>query len=160
MRLQLAELDTPIILIFSEQQVDVLNAWNDIADCTIDTNITTLLFLDYSNHQHVTQFLKLTQGDQQILQQFVTLLKIVGWDPAELLVPWLGDIVTEVILRYFIHQVYGIKQQLRTFQDRITFAITDEWRIAPSSLELTFFNQKVNEVTLAVEQLAACLDKL
>ncbi|PLK58378.1 hypothetical protein CEX73_02630 [Candidatus Palibaumannia cicadellinicola] len=154
LRIELAELDTPIILVFGELQVDVLNAWNDVADCTLYTNLTTLLALDKS--QHVMQF----QGDRQIMQQFITLLNMVEWDAADILAPWLGDIVAEVVTRYVIRQVYSIKQQLRIFQERITLAITDEWRITPSSLELTSFYQEVNDLTLAAAQLAACLNKL
>lgn len=47
---------TPVILVFSEYQVDVLNTWNDVVYCIVRTRLTTLRIL--LERQRQTQLFK------------------------------------------------------------------------------------------------------
>lgn len=129
LRFELAEWETPVILVFGERQVDVLNAWDDAADCTVRTRLAALL-------------------------------DMAEFDAAELLAPWIGDIAAEGVTRAVARRLTETLRLLRTGQGRVTQAITDEWRLAPSALELAWFCSEVDDVTRAGENLAARLEKL
>ncbi|MFT4465642.1 MAG: SCP2 domain-containing protein [Sodalis sp. (in: enterobacteria)] len=132
LRFELAEWETPVILVFGERQVDVLNAWDDAADCTVRTRLATL----------------------------PALLDMAEFDAAELLAPWVGDIAAEGVTQAVARRLTEARRLLRTGQGRMTQAITDEWRLTPSALELAWFCGEVDDVTRASENLAARLDKL
>ena len=42
LRVQLQDFATPVVLVFSERQVDVLSAWDGEADCTVITRLSVL----------------------------------------------------------------------------------------------------------------------
>lgn len=42
LRITLEELSTPLVLVFSEQQLDVLSKWEGEADCTVITRLSVL----------------------------------------------------------------------------------------------------------------------
>ncbi|MGL9773371.1 MAG: ubiquinone biosynthesis protein UbiJ [Sodalis sp. (in: enterobacteria)] len=161
LRFELAEWERPVILVFGERQVDVLNAWNGAADCTVRTRLATLPAL--RERQQLTQLIKQgfldVEGDLQFLQQFAVLLDMAEFDGAELLAPWIGDIAAESVSRTVARRLTSTLRLLRTGQGRVTQAITDEWRLAPSALERAWFCSEVNEVTRAGENLAARLEK-
>ncbi|WP_074012312.1 SCP2 domain-containing protein [Candidatus Sodalis sp. SoCistrobi] len=161
LRFELAEWETPVILVFGERQVDVLNAWDDAADCTVRTRLATLPAL--RERQRLTQLIKQgfldVDGDLQCLQQFAALLDMAEFDGAELLAPWLGDIAAESVSRTVARRLTSTLRLLRTGQGRVTQAITDEWRLAPSALEQAWFCGEVDEITRAGEDLAARLEK-
>lgn len=85
----LAELKQPIILIFSEQQVDVIGEWSDTPDCTVKTRLATLSKL--RDRQQLTSLIRSgeleVEGDLQVVQQFSALLDLAELDPAEYLAP-------------------------------------------------------------------------
>lgn len=162
LRFELDEWETTVTLVFGERQVDVLNAWDDAADCTVRTRLATLPVL--RERQLLTQLIKQgfldVKGDLQCLQQFATLLNMAEFDGAELLAPWIGDIAAESVSRTVAGRLTSPLQLLRTGQGQVTQAITDEWRLVPSVLEQAWFFGEVNEVTRAGENLAASLENL
>lgn len=162
LRFELAEWETPVILVFGERQVDVLNAWDDVADCTVRTRLATLPAL--LERQRLTQLIKQgfldVEGDPQCIQQFAALLDMAEFDAAELLAPWVGDIAAEGVTQAVARRLTEARRLLRTGQGRVAQAMTDEWRLAPSALELAWFCDEVDDVTRAGENLVARLDKL
>ncbi|OZI14497.1 hypothetical protein CE195_04080 [Sodalis-like symbiont of Philaenus spumarius] len=162
LRFELAEWKTPVILVFGERQVDVLNAWDDAADCTVRTRLATLLVL--RERQQLIQLIKQgfldVEGDLQCLQQFAALLDMAEFGGAELLAPWIGDISAESVSRTVERRLTSTLRLLRTGQGRVTQAITDEWCLAPSALEQAWFCSEVDQVTRAGNNLAARLEKL
>ncbi|WP_244267216.1 ubiquinone biosynthesis accessory factor UbiJ [Sodalis-like endosymbiont of Proechinophthirus fluctus] len=161
-RFELAEWETPIILVFGERQVYVLNTWEDAADCTVITRLAILPAL--LERQRLTQLIKLgfleVEGDPQCLQQFAELLYMAEFDAAELLAPLVGDIAAEGATQAVACRLTEAQRLFRTGYGRVTQAITDEWRLVPSALELAWFCGEVDDVTRACENLAARLDKL
>ncbi len=97
LRVELKELSTPVVLVFSERQVDVLGAWEGDADCTVITRLSVLPQL--RNRQQLTALIRSgdleVQGDLQVVQNTVALCDLAEFDPAELLAPYTGDIVAE-----------------------------------------------------------------
>lgn len=97
LRVQLQDFATPVVLVFSERQVDVLSAWDGEADCTVITRLSVLPKL--RNRQQLTALIRSgdleVQGDLQVVQNMVSLCDLAEFDPAELLAPYTGDIVAE-----------------------------------------------------------------
>ena len=157
LRVELQELSAPVVLVFSERQVDVLGAWEGEADCTVRTRLSVLPQL--RNRQQLTALIRSgdleVEGDLQVVQNTVTLCDLAEFDPAELLASYTGDVVAEGFskvlrggARFLLH---GAQRQQRYVAE----VITEEWRLAPGPLELAWFAEE----TAAVERTLAALEK-
>lgn len=162
LRMELVELKTSVILIFGKLRIYVLKAMDDTADCTIRVRFITLLAL--VNRNCWTQFIKQgdleVDGDLQLAQLLVELLNMTEYDVAELLSPWLGDVIAEGIIRVMTVKIASILKRLSISKERLTLAITDEWQIIPSMLEHSWFCSEVNQLNLAEKSLVDYLEKL
>ena len=161
LRVDLKGFSTPLVLVFSERQVDVLGAWEGEADCTVITYASVLPKL--RDRQQLTTLIRSgeleVQGDIQVVQNFVALADLAELDPAELLAPYTGDIVAEGVSKVLRG---GAKFLCHNFQQQryVAEAITEEWRMAPGPLEVAWFAEETAAVERAVESLAKRLEKL
>lgn len=162
LRVELAELDSPVILVFGEMQVDVLAAWGSLADCTLKTRVSTLPVL--RQRQRFAALIKQgdldIEGDLQVVQQFVALLDMAELDPAEILAPYLGDIVAEGLTQKIQAQVCLARRHLLEHRVRLGQAVSEEWRLSPSALEIAWFSDEVDVMERAGTSLVARLNKL
>src|SRR5471030_1389284 len=162
LRVELAELDSPVILVFGEMQVDVLAEWGSLADCTLKTHVSTLPAL--RQRQRFAALIKHgdldIEGDLQVIQQFVALLDMAELDPAEILAPYLGDIVAEGLTQKIQAQVCLVRRRLLEHRVRLGQAVSEEWRLSPSALEIAWFSDEVDVMERAGTSLVARLDKL
>ena len=162
LRVELKEFASPLVLSFSEQQIDVLGAWEGDADCTVITRAGVLPQL--RNRQQLTALIRSgdleVQGDLQVVQNLVALVDIAELDPAELLAPYTGDIVAEGISKTLRG---GASLLIRGFQRQqryVADALTEEWRVAPGSLEVAWFAEEAAATARDVDALARRLEKL
>ena len=157
LRVELQELSAPVVLVFSERQVDVLGAWEGEADCTVITRLSVLPQL--RNRQQLTALIRSGDlevlGDLQVVQNTVTLCDLAEFDPAELLAPYTGDIVAEGFSKVLRGGTRFLLQGAQRQQRYVAEAITEEWRLAPGPLELAWFVEE----TAAVERALAALEK-
>ena len=157
LRVQLQDFSTPIVLAFSERQIDVLSAWEGEADCTVITRLSVLPKL--RNRQQLTALIRSgdleVQGDLQVVQNTVTLCDLAEFDPAELLAPYTGDVVAEGFSKVFRGGARFLLRGAQRQQRYVAEAITEEWRLAPGPLELAWFAEE----TTAVERALAALEK-
>ena len=132
---------TPVVLVFSERQVDVLSAWDGEADCTVITRLSVLPKL--RNRQQLTALIRSgdleVQGDLQVVQNMVSLCDLAEFDPAELLAPYTGDIVAEGVGKVLRGGAQFLLKGAERQQRYVAEAITEEWRLAPGPLELAWF---------------------
>ena len=63
LRVALREFSTPLILIFSERQVDVLGQWEGETDCSVTTRLSVLPEL--RNRQQLTALIR--RGDLEVM---------------------------------------------------------------------------------------------
>lgn len=157
LRVELQELSEPVVLVFSERQVDVLGAWEGEADCTVRTRLSVLPQL--RNRQQLTALIRSgdleVQGDLQVVQNTVTLCDLAEFDPAELLAPYTGDVVAEGFSKVLRGGARFLLRGAQRQQRYVAEAITEEWRLAPGPLELAWFAEE----TTAVERALAALEK-
>ena len=162
LRVDLKGFSTPLVLVFSERQVDVLGAWEGEADCTVITHASVLPKL--RDRQQLTTLIRSgeleVQGDIQVVQNFVALADLAEFDPAELLAPYTGDIVAEGVSKVLRGGAKFLRHKLQRQQRYVAEAITEEWRMAPGSLEVAWFAEETAAVERAVESLAKRLEKL
>ncbi|TCL05132.1 MULTISPECIES: ubiquinone biosynthesis accessory factor UbiJ [Sodalis] len=162
LRFELAELDSPVILVFGESQADVLTSWDDPADCTVKTHFSAIPAL--RRRQRLPALIKQgdleVDGDIQVVQQFVALLDMAEFDPAELLSPYLGDVLSEGLTQRVSAHADNIKRRWTDRQTQWGQAVTEEWRLSPSALELAWFSEEVDTLDRDGAALAARLERM
>jgi len=143
--LRLQELDFPLVLVFSESQLDVLSDWQGSSDCTVSLRVSTLPKL--RDRQQLTSLIRSGElevdGDLQVVQQFSALMDLAELDPAEYLAPWIGDIAAQGVSQAAQQALKFVQQQVMRRQDYLGQALTEEWRVAPGALELAWFCEEV-----------------
>ncbi|WP_186378078.1 ubiquinone biosynthesis protein UbiJ [Yersinia kristensenii] len=159
LRIELREVSFPLLLVFSERQVDVLSQWDGDADCVVKTDIAVLVKL--RDRQQLSSLMRsselIVEGDIQVVQQLVTLLDLAEWEPAEWLAPYIGDIAAETIGQAVQKSSRFLSKQLQQQQNYLAEAITEEWKMAPAPLEVVWFNEEVDATARATEALTARL---
>ncbi|MTD39139.1 hypothetical protein GIX45_10970 [Erwinia sp. CPCC 100877] len=162
LRIRLSGFSTPLVLSFSEQQIDVLGAREGEADCTVITALSTLPEL--RDRQQLTALIKSgkleVQGDIQVVQNFVALVDLAEFDPAELLAPWIGDIAAEGIGRVLYGGGRFLKKRLERDRHYLADALTEEWRLAPGPLEVAWFAEETDALARVVDALSKRMDQL
>lgn len=157
LRIELKEFSSPLVLVFSERQVDVLGAWEGEADCTVITRVSVLPQL--RNRQQLTALIRNNdlevQGDLQVVQNLVSLADLAEFDPAELLAPYTGDIAAEGVSKFLRGGAKFLQHGLARQQRYVAETLTEEWRLAPGALEIAWFAEE----TMAVERELAALTK-
>ncbi len=160
--LRLSEFSNPLVLVFSEQQLDVLGDWQDVSDCTVLTQLKTLPKL--RDRQQLTSLIRSgeleVEGDLQVVQQFSALMDLAELDPAEYLAPWIGDIAAQGISQGAQRALRFVKGEVQRRQDYLGQAITEEWRVAPGALELAWFSEEVDAMERSLDALTARLAQL
>ncbi|EOC1301582.1 ubiquinone biosynthesis protein UbiJ [Cronobacter dublinensis] len=162
LRVTLEEISTPLVLVFSEQQLDVLSKWEGEADCTVITRFSVLPKLQ--DRQQLTALIRSgeleVQGDLQVVQNFVALMDMAEFDPAGLLAPWVGDIAAEGIGRVMRRGGQLLQKGFTRNQQNLAQAMTEEWRVAPGALEVAWFAEEISAIERSLEGLTKRLDKL
>ncbi|EGY29003.1 hypothetical protein Rin_00010440 [Candidatus Regiella insecticola 5.15] len=160
--IEIQELKTPLLLLFSPYHVDVLTHWEDAIDCTIKTGLSALTKL--GDPQQLSSLIRdgqlIVEGNIQIAQQLVTLLDFAQWDPTEYLVPYIGDIAAETVAQMLGKSHHFLTTQWKQQQRYWAEAITEEWKIAPPPLEVAWFSKEVDAVSQKIDRLNARLKQL
>ncbi|BET41941.1 ubiquinone biosynthesis protein UbiJ [Atlantibacter hermannii] len=162
LRVALREFSTPLILIFSERQVDVLGQWEGETDCSVTTRLSVLPEL--RNRQQLTALIRRgdleVEGDIQVVQNFASLMDLAEFDPAELLAPYIGDIAAEGLSKVFRSGARMVKKSVGRNQRYLAEAVTEEWRMAPGSLEVAWFAEETDALARSLDALISRLDTL
>lgn len=162
LRIELQQLSSPLVLVFSDQCVDVLGESEEVADCTLKTSIPVLMKL--RDRRQLSPLIRsgelIVHGDIQVVQQLVGLLDLAEWDPLEWLAPYVGDIAAESLGQVASKVAGLLKSGWRNQQAYVAQTLTEEWRIAPGALEVVWFNEEVDTVARHVDALIARIDKL
>ncbi|MDX7990899.1 SCP2 domain-containing protein [Xenorhabdus sp. Reich] len=153
--IKLKEIETPLVLIFSEQQVDVLSQWAESADCSMKTTIPALLKL--RDRQCLSALINngeiVIEGDMQVIQQWSALLDMSEWDPAYYLSPYVGDIVAEGISRMMKKGLNFANNTIARKKTYFTESLTEEWKMVPNALEVAYFSEEVDAVANKIIQI-------
>ncbi|MEQ1976622.1 SCP2 domain-containing protein [Xenorhabdus sp. SGI240] len=153
--IKLKEIETPLILIFSEKRVDVLSQWSELVDCSMKATLPALLKL--RDRQCLSTLINrgeiVIEGDMQVIQQWSALLDMSEWDPAYYLSPYVGDIAAEGISRMIKKSFEFASNTIARKKTYFTESLTEEWDTVPSALEVAYFNEEVSAVANQITQL-------
>lgn len=162
LRIALREFSTPLVFIFSEQQVDVLGQWEGETDCSVTTRLSVLPEL--RNRQQLTALIRRgdleVEGDIQVVQNLISLLDLAEFDPAELLAPYIGDIAAEGLGKIFRTGARIVKKGVERNQRYLAEAVTEEWRMAPGPLEVAWFAEETDALARSLDALIGRLETL
>lgn len=162
LQIELAELDMPLALIFSEHRLDVLSQWEDGADCRLKTRLAVLMKL--RDRQHLSALMRsgdlVIEGDIQVAQQLIGLLDLAEFDPAEWLAPYLGDVVAQGISQTAQKTLGALNHMLSRQRQTLSDTLIEEWRLAPGKLENVWFQDEIAALEISAEKLSERLAKL
>ncbi|MFS2223235.1 ubiquinone biosynthesis protein UbiJ [Pantoea sp. B65] len=160
--IDLQELSPPLTLVFGDHQVDVLGEWHDATDCTVKTRLSVLPKL--RDRQQLTTLIRSGElevvGDLQVVQHFSALIDMAELDPAEYLAPWIGDIAAQGVSQFARRGASFLRADLQRKQGYAAQVLTEEWRVAPGSLEVAWFAEEVDAVNRSLDAFSARLDQL
>ncbi|MGK2888697.1 MAG: ubiquinone biosynthesis protein UbiJ [Candidatus Malihini olakiniferum] len=162
LKIVLAELPVPLVLVFSEHRLDVVSQWADAVDCQLETCIPALLTL--RDRQHLSSLMRsgelLIEGDMQVVQHFVNLLGLAECDPVEWLAPYTGDVIAHGIEQAAQGAFRGAIRLLDRQQRYLVETVKEEWRLTPGRLEAAWWYDDVAALCDEVDTLAVRLAKL
>lgn len=158
----IAEFSKPLTLVFSESQVDVLGAWEGDTDCQIITRLGVLPEL--RNRKQLTTLIRRgdleVTGDLQVVQHFVSLVDSAEFSLDELLAPYVGDIIATGIGKALRKGACVLKAAFLHQQNYLAEAITQEWKLAPGRLEVTWVCDEISALADDMDTLEKRLRRL
>jgi len=162
LRVVLQEFSSPLVLVFSEHQVDVLAQWEGEADCSVITRLSVLPKL--RDKQQLTALIRSgeleVQGDIQVVQNFSSLLDLAEFSGEELLAPYIGDVAAQGLGNVVAGGVKALTRRAKRNERYVAEALTEEWRLAPGQLEVAWFSEETSALARAVDTLTSRLEKL
>lgn len=162
LRIELQELTVPLVLVFSKKRVNVFGQYVDKSDCTIHICIPNLLRL--RNRQRLIVLMRCgklkLEGDIEVMQGVIELFELIEFNAAECLAPYIGDIAAQGMTQVIEKGAFLLKVSSQDWQSEIADALTEEWRLAPSSLEVASFNEDVDNINYTVKALITRINQL
>ena len=157
----LKELDFPLYFIISEQQVDVLNKFEGETDCSIHVSMSALKQLQ-DNHQ-LTNLIKSgkleVEGDIQLAQRFASLLTDMEIDWEEHLSHKVGDVIAHKFCYHSKQLFKTAAKKSKVIEKQTALYLTEEAKLAPSSLEVSYFCDQVKALQKQTDELLFKLDE-
>ncbi|MGB2078283.1 MAG: ubiquinone biosynthesis accessory factor UbiJ [Vibrio sp.] len=157
----LREFDLRLFFVFS-QRIDVLSQFEGEVDCALSFKLSLLPQL--KEQANLTALIKQDQlsldGDVQLAQQFSKLLNEIQPDIEDLLSKVMGDVLAYQMVQGATQTQNWLTSKFKTHQSQLGQAITHEWQLAPSALEVAYFCDQVDELNQSLDKLEQRLDTL
>jgi len=144
-----------IWLLFSPHQVDVLAAYEHPAHASLNMKWQGLDVLRQPENlsRYIREEKLDLQGDPALFHAFSHLLSHLNIDWEDRLSSYTGDVLAHWLFRGAKKIRTSAAQQLSLTQQDLREAMTEEWKLAPSPLQLVAFCDDVNELAYDSEQL-------
>lgn len=160
-QVHLKEFNKMLTFIFS-QQIDVLAAYEGESNCYLSLNVSILPEL--REQANITQLIKqdklVLEGDIQLAQKFAQLITDCKPDVEE----WLSRLTGDVLAHALVQGVKDIGQALQSqrskHQNHLSQVLTEEWCLLPSSLEVAYFCDQVDDLNSQAARIEAKIQHL
>ncbi|HFQ5227833.1 TPA: SCP2 domain-containing protein [Vibrio vulnificus] len=160
-QVHLQELNKTLTFIFS-QQIDVLANYEGQPDCYLSLKLAVLPEL--REQANITKLIKqdklILEGDIQLAQKFAQLITDAKPDVEEWVSRVTGDVVAHSLAQGVKNVGGFVGRQAKKQQHHLAQVITEEWRLAPGPLEVTYFCDQVDDAKSDLARLEARLQKL
>lgn len=154
-------------ILFSAQRLDLLTAYQGEMDCQVQADFELLRQLclgKIPQKQQLSQLINqrqiILEGDLQVLQHFTALLEAIEKDPAELLSPYLGDVLAHTTVSFLQQGRTLLEKNVRQAQRHWGERLTEEWQLVAPQLALVDFADQVEELAQQVNQLEQKIARL
>ncbi|TNH02062.1 hypothetical protein FHQ26_08150 [Testudinibacter sp. TR-2022] len=153
--LQLQQPEISYYFIFSEQAIDVLQQYEGIADCSLQTSAKILLKLPKKSElsHYINDKSIVIHGDLQVLQDFLGLMAFLQTDPAELLSPYVGDVLAYNASKLLQQGLNFLANKQQTASWHWDERFSEEWQIVTPKLAFADFQTQVAQVQQQCDQL-------
>ncbi len=145
--------------VFSNGYVDVLREYEHPADATLELTWAGLDLI--RQPEKLAQFIREhkvdLQGDPALFNTFSALFTQLNIDWEGELANYTGDVLAHWLFRGAHLSQQKMKQLLKQTQQDLGEAITEEWKLAPNSLQIAMF---CDDVTLLAKQTDHLLHKV
>lgn len=148
--------------VFSDKKVDVLKNYEGDTDCHITIAPSLLFKLPKKNEisENINnKSLKIT-GNLETSQNFVALLEFLEKDPAELLSPYLGDVVSQSAVSFLQNLTCVLKQRCEQSQVFWSERLSEEWLVLAPKLAVVDFQDQVEMLVERTDQVNKKLQQL
>ncbi|POC47707.1 ubiquinone biosynthesis accessory factor UbiJ [Vibrio vulnificus] len=160
-QVHLQEVNKTLTFIFS-QQIDVLANYEGQPDCYLSLKLAVLP--DLKEQANITKLIKqdklILEGDIQLAQKFAQLISDAKPDVEEWVSRVTGDVVAHSLAQGVKNVGGFVGRQAKKQQHHLAQVITEEWRLAPGPLEVTYFCDQVDDAKSDLARLEARLQKL
>ncbi|MBE2895777.1 SCP2 domain-containing protein [Pasteurellaceae bacterium HPA106] len=159
------ELESPHIqhyFVFSQTRIDVLNCYDGEVNCHIITRPSVLFpppkkaqLSELINDKRIV-----LHGDLQVLQDFTALFNALERDPAELVSPYVGDVLAHKGMRLVSQTLEFFKQQSAVAQQHWGERLSEEWQVAMPATAMSSFAAEVRALAQDEQRLAGKIAQL
>lgn len=162
LRVELNEFSHPVTFVFSQHQLDVLSQWQGDVDCTLKSSFSGLTKLHH-NH-NVAALIRQNEldvlGDMKVLQHLVNLMELVGWRVADVLSPYVGDLLAYSAERQINSVNSFISQAIQRQKQNLQVVAKEEWFRLPGPLEFAHLSDQISAFAQHVDAIANRVEKL
>lgn len=148
LQIQLNQPTLSFYILFSEKRTDWLSNYEGEADCCVSLEASVLPKL--ADKSKLTELINnkslVLQGDIQVLQHFTQLLEQLEKDPAELLSPFVGDVVAQSATDFARSIAQKAKNQFVRSRQNVVDNLLNERPVLVHRLELAYFCDQVEEL--------------
>lgn len=155
LQIQLTQPDLTLFILFNEQRTDWLGQYEGEVDCQVTLAATALPKL--ADRRKLTELINnqtlVLHGDLQVLQHFTALLDELEKNPAELLSPFVGDVIAQASTDLAKNLFIKLKKQLSQNAQHMTENLITERPVLVHRLQVVDFCDQVQELEKQAAQL-------
>ncbi|QLB19757.1 ubiquinone biosynthesis accessory factor UbiJ [Mannheimia granulomatis] len=148
LKIQLTSPKIAFFVLFNENHTDWLGVYEDEVDCSVELAFETLPKL--ADKQKLTDLINnkslVLNGDIQVLQHFTTLLEQLEKNPAELLSPFVGDVVAQTSTDFARKIFEKAKAQFTQNNQHLVENLMQERPVLVHRLQAVNFYDQVEEL--------------
>ncbi|MFA9489059.1 MULTISPECIES: SCP2 domain-containing protein [unclassified Mannheimia] len=162
LKIELTSPKMDFFILFSDNQTDWLGSYEGESDCAVQLAFETLPKL--ADKQKLTELINnkslVLHGDIQVLQHFTALLEQLEKDPAELLSPFVGDVVAQTSTDLAKKVLGKIKAQFEQNNQHLVENLIQERPVLVHRLQAVNFYDQVEELAQQAVKLEQKFSKL
>lgn len=162
LKIELTSPKMDFFILFGENRTDWLGSYEGEPDCSVQLAFETLPKL--ADKQKLTDLINnkslVLNGDIQVLQHFTTLLEQLEKDPAELLSPFIGDVLAQTSTDFAKKLASKIKSQFELNNQHLVDNLMQERPVLVHRLQAVNFYDQVEELAQQAVKLEQKFAKL
>lgn len=160
--IHLSRFDVQHYLVFSQRHIDILAEYTGAVDC--DVTLSPELLFHFPKKAQLTQYINnksiILNGDVQVLQDFIGLIEGLEKDPAELLSPYVGDVIAQSAVDFGRKLTETVKHKTTQSQRYWGERLTEEYQLIAPTLAIADFCDQVKTLEKQTALLEQKINKL